>query len=147
MSIPDLNIVAAYIVNKTKYTVREDIGSDHRPTLIQITYRAMQPQRTWVWRRNYMDGNWVKFREIIIILTPTKHAVRKMLSNKNYRKSVMPSKPLPNNSSHGFTYRFTHIQYKYQQYWTEEIDEHNATKPERMSKETRPMILEQTTTM
>ena len=60
-------------------------------------------------------------------------------------KSAMPSKPLPNNPSHVFTYIFTHI-HKYQQYWTEDIAEHNATKPERESKETQPMILEQTTT-
>ena len=35
--------------------------------------------------------------------------------------------------------------HKYQQYLTEEIAEHNATNPDRESKETRPMILEQTT--
>ena len=33
-------------------------------TLIQLTYRTMQPRHTWVWRRNYTDGNWVMFREI-----------------------------------------------------------------------------------
>ena len=34
----------------------------------------------------------------------------------------MPSKPLPINPSHGFTYRFTHM-HKYKQYWSEEIAE------------------------
>ena len=37
-------------------------------------------------------------------------------------KYVMPSKPLPSNSSHGVTYRFAH-KHKYKQYWTEEIAE------------------------
>ena len=63
-STPDLNLVSADIVNKTQYTVLEDIGSDHRPTLIQLTYRTMQPQRTRRWRWNYIKANWVKFREI-----------------------------------------------------------------------------------
>ena len=37
-------------------------------------------------------------------------------------KSVMPSKPLPSNPSHGFTYRFTHM-HNYKQYWTADIAE------------------------
>ena len=56
-STPDLRLVSADIVNKTQATVLEDIGSDHRPTLIQLTYTTMQPQRTRRWRWNYKKAN------------------------------------------------------------------------------------------
>ena len=83
-STPDLNLVSADIVNKTQSTVLEDIGGDHRPTLIQLTYRTTQPQRTRRWRWNYKKANWVKFREISY-----KHLQSLPFgkdSNKNYRK-------------------------------------------------------------
>ena len=83
-STPDLNLVSADIVNKTQCTVLEDIGSDNRPTLIQLTYRTMQPQRTRRWRWNYKKANWVKFREI-----SDKHLQSLQFgkdTNRNYRK-------------------------------------------------------------
>ena len=79
MSIPDLNLVPADIVNKTQV---------HCSAKYQINpYKACSSENA---------------------LTRTTD------------QSVMPSKPLPNNASHGFTYRFTHI-HKYQQFWTEDI--------------------------
>ena len=114
-STPDLNLVSADIVNKTQYTVLEDIGSDHRPTLIQLTYRTMQPQRTRRWRWNYKKANWVKFREI-----SDKHLQSLQFgkdSNKNYRKVCDAIKDAAKQSiPRG------HI-YKYKPYWTEEISE------------------------
>ena len=46
-SIPGINIVSADIVNKSQvHCSKKNIGSDHRLTLIQLTYRTMQPQNT-----------------------------------------------------------------------------------------------------
>ena len=112
-STPDLNLVSADIVNKTQYTVLEDMGSDHRPTLIQLTYRTMQPQRTRRW--NYKKANWVKFREL-----SDKHLQSLQFgkdSNKNYRKVCDAIKDadkqsIPRGHRH-----------KYKPYWTEEIAE------------------------
>ena len=112
-STPDLNLVSAYIVNKTQYTVLEDIGSDHRPTLIQLTYRTMQPQRTRRW--NCKKANWVQFREI-----SDKH-LRSLqfgkYSNKNYRKVCDAIKYAAKQSIPR-----SHI-HEYKPYWTEEIAE------------------------
>ena len=94
MSIPDLNLVPADIVNKTQV---------HCSAKYQINpYKACS------------SGN---------ALTRTTE------------QSVMPSKPLPNNASHGFTYRFTHI-HKYQQFWTEDIL--NTTQPNQKESRKRP---------
>ena len=112
-STPYLNLVSADIVNKTQYTVLEDIVSDHRPTLIQLTYRTMQPQRTRRW--NYKKANWVKFREI-----SDKHLQSLQFgkdSNKNYRKVCDAIKDAAKQSiPRGH-------RYKYKPYWTEEIAE------------------------
>ena len=78
-------------------------------------------------------------------INPYKACSSENALTRTTEKSVMPSKLLPNNPLHGFTYIFTHI-HKYKKNWTEDIAEHNATKPERESKETQPMLIEQTTT-
>ena len=66
------------------YDEADDIGNDHRPALFQLTNRTMQPQHTWIWRWNYKEAHWIKFREI-----SDKHLHRLQLqkdANKNYRK-------------------------------------------------------------
>ena len=94
MSIPDLNLVPADIVNKTQV---------HCSAKYQINpYKACSSENA---------------------LTRTTE------------QSVMPSKPLPNNASHGFTYRFTNI-HKYQQFWTEDIL--NTTQPNQKESRKRP---------
>ena len=109
----DLNLVSADIVNKTQYTVLEDIGSDHGPTLIQLIYRTIQRQLRWRW--NYKKANWVKFREI-----SDKHLQSLQFGkdcNKNYRKVCVAIKDAAKQSiPQGH-------RYKYKPYWTEEIAE------------------------
>ena len=63
-STTDLNLVSADIVNKTQYTVLGDIGSDYRPTLIQVTYNMVAPHRPRRWRWNNKKANWVRYRDL-----------------------------------------------------------------------------------
>ena len=107
-STPDLNLVSADIVNKTQYTVLEGIGIDHRPTLIQLTYRTMQPQRTRRWRWNYKKANWVKHLQSLQF---------GKVSNKNYRKVCDAIKDAAKQSI------LRGHRHKHKPYWTEEITE------------------------
>ena len=45
-------------------TVLEDIGSDHRPTLIQVTYNMVAPHRSRMWRWNYIKSIWRRYRDL-----------------------------------------------------------------------------------
>ena len=112
--IPDTPVRQAYqtyvyaeIVNNTQCTVLEDIGSDHRSTLFQITYRTMHPQHTRIWRWNYKEAHWIKFHEIA-----DKHLQRLQLGKDSQRttaKSVISSKALPGNPSHGVkVHKYSH---------------------------------------
>ena len=60
---PDLTIVSADLQNDCKLRILDDIGSDHRPILLQISQtRNHQPQKTPRW--NYRKADWEKFKTI-----------------------------------------------------------------------------------
>ena len=105
-STPDLNLVSADIVNITQYSVQEDIRSDHRPTLIQLTTEQCS-------LNVHGDGDGTTKRQTG--LSSAKYQIKTCkdcsLGNNLTRttaKSVMASKTLPSNPSRGVTDIRTH---------------------------------------
>lgn len=59
---PDLTFISTDIINSSKITVLEDIGSDHRYILLNIgTPVRYQPCKTTKW--NYNKANWAAFAQ------------------------------------------------------------------------------------
>ena len=117
MSIPDLKLVAADIMNKTQ------VHCSRRHSSNSLTEQCSLNIHGYGEGTTRMETGLCSAKYQI---NPYKACSSENALTRTTEKSVMPSMPLPSNPWHGFTYRFTHI-HKYQQYWTEEIAEHNAT--------------------
>ena len=104
-STPYLNLVSADIVNKTQYTLLEDIGRDHR----SHSFNSLRGQ----WRFNvHGDGDGTTKRQTGLSSAKYQINTCKPLSSgktltRTTAKSEMPSKTLPNNPSCGVTDKST----------------------------------------